>query len=110
VLELHFFYLNVGRMGKPWLARVEVPGWVVASQELLDNLHAVLVEQCRSLGSRPYPYLLHRAHETALVSLEEREQVTQMIALEYRRLGVPFQGQSNKQANKDLAGRTRYTA
>ncbi len=30
-LALHFFYLNVGRPGKPWLARVETPAWVVAS-------------------------------------------------------------------------------
>jgi len=107
-LALHFFYLNVGRPGKPWLARVETPAWVVASSSLLDSLHAVLVDQCRMLGARPYPYLLHRAHETAVVSQEERDQVTQMIALELQRQGVPFSGQSHKQALKESAGRTRY--
>jgi hypothetical protein len=107
-LALHFFYLNVGRPGKPWLARVETPAWVAASPQLLDSLHAVLVDQCRILGSRPYPYLLHRAHETAVVSLEERDQVMQMIALELQRQGVPLSGQSNKQALKVSAGRTRY--
>lgn len=108
-LGLHFFYLNVGLPGKPWLARVEIPAWVAERQELLDNLHASLVEQCRILGGRPYPYLLHRAHETAVVSLQEREQVTQMIVLELQRRGVtPGQG-SHKQAHKDLAGKTRYT-
>jgi hypothetical protein len=107
-LALHFFYLNVGRPGKPWLARVETPAWVAASPSMLDSLHAVLVDQCRILGPRAYPYLLHRAHETAVVSLEERDQVTQMIALELQRQGVPLSGPSHKQALKDSAGRTRY--
>lgn len=107
-LALHFFYLNVGRPGKPWLARVETPAWVIENPPLLDTLHAVLVEQCRILGTRPYPYLLHRAHETAVVSHEERDQVTQMIALEFQRQGVPLAIQSHKQALKESAGRTRY--
>jgi hypothetical protein len=107
-LALHFFYLNVGRPGRPWLARVETPAWVVASPASLDSLHAVLVDQCRILGARSYPYLLHRAHETAVVSLEERDQVTQMIVLELQRQGVPLSGQSHKQALKGSAGRTRY--
>jgi hypothetical protein len=107
-LALHFFYLNVGRPGKPWLVRVETPAWVVASPVSLDALHAVLVDQCRILGTRPYPYLLHRAHETAVVSLEERDQVTQMIVMELQRQGVPLAGQSQKQALKQSAGRTRF--
>lgn len=107
-LALHFFYLNVGRPGKPALARVEIPAWVVDDRAMLDGLHAVLVSQCRMMGSRPYPYLLHRAHETALVSLQEKEQVTQMIALELRRRGVQVGEISHKQAHKQLAGRTSY--
>jgi len=109
-IALHFFYLNVGREEHPWLARVEVPAWVVADTQMLDNLHAALVEQCRIMGSRPYPYLLHRAHEAAVVSLQEKEQVTQMIAIELRRRGVVVGEQSYKQAAKDLSGRTRYSS
>jgi hypothetical protein len=107
-LALHFFYLNVGRPGHSYLVRVEAPGWVVAESVLLDALHAILVDQCRIMGSRPYPYLLQRAHETALVSRQEQEQVTQMIVAELLRRGVPVAGRSHKQANKDLAGRTRH--
>jgi hypothetical protein len=106
-LALHFFYLNVGRLGHPWLARVEIPAWVAEERQQLDTLHAVLIDQCRMLGARPYPYLLHRAHETALVRLEERDQVTQMIALELRRRGVSIEGSSHKQFAKDQPGRTR---
>jgi len=108
-LGLHFFYLNVGRLEHPYLARVEIPRWVVEQPSMLDNLHAVLVSQCGMIGARRYPYLLHRAHETAVVSMEDKEQVTQMIAQELRRRGLEGAGQSAKQYNKDVSGtRTRF--
>ena len=75
---------------------------------MLDQLHATLVAQCRSMGSRPYPYVLHRAHEAAVVSLEEKEQVTQMIVMELLRRKVEVEHASNKQSAKDLPGRTPY--
>ncbi len=106
-LALHFFYLNVGRDG---LARVEIPAWVAADPQLLDSLHAALIGQCQVMGSRPYPYLLHRAHETAVVSLEEKDQVTQMILVELRQRGVEVDQLSNKQGAKDISGSRRsYT-
>jgi hypothetical protein len=106
-LALHFFYLNVGRLGRPWLARVEIPAWVAEKPQALDTLHAVLIDQCQIMGTRPYPYLLHRAHETAVVSLDERDQVTQMISMELRQRGVSIEGPSHKQSAKDQPGRTR---
>jgi hypothetical protein len=108
-LGLHFFYLNVGRPGHPYLARVEIPAWVAEDGSMLDNLHAVLVNQCEMIGARRYPYLLHRAHETAVVSLEDKEQVTKMIVHELRKRGLEVAGVSAKQFNKDVSGtRTRY--
>jgi hypothetical protein len=101
-LALHFFYLNVGRDGHDSLARVEVPRWVVDQPTMLDDLQAVLVQQCRVMGARPYPYLLHRAHETALVTLQERDQVTQMVLRELRSRGLAVDDKSNKQLAKDL--------
>jgi hypothetical protein len=106
-LALHFFYLNVGRTGRPWLARVEIPGWVAADSQRLDDLQAVLVQQCSILGNRPFPYLIHRAHEAAVVSLEEKEQVEQMITNELYRRGVEVDEVSSKQFAKETAGRTR---
>jgi hypothetical protein len=106
-LAVHFFYLNVGSAQQSWLARVEVPAWVAHDAVQMDLLHAVLVEQCHILGRRSYPYLLHRAHETAVVTLAERDQVTQMILLELRRRGVALDGASQKQGMKDLPGRKR---
>jgi hypothetical protein len=107
-VKLHFFYLNVGREGHPWLARVEAPRWVAADHDLLDQVHAVLIQQCRAMGARPYPYILHRAHEAALVTYEEKEQVTQMIVQElYRRIGSVGE-MSYKQSAKNNEGRTRF--
>ena len=84
ILSLHFFYLNVGTEGHPWPVRVEIPKWVADDKEKLDLLHGVLVEQCRMMGSKPYPYLLHRAHETAVVKMEEKQQIEQMLVMEVR--------------------------
>ena len=107
-LELHFFYLNVGADGHPWSVRVEVPKWVADDPASLDLLHGVLVEQCRMMGSRPYPYLLHRAHETAVVKLEEKQQIEQMLALELRRNAEDTDEGSYKQSAKGLQGRSSY--
>ena len=108
-LALHSFYVNVGRAGHHWVARVDVPAWVVQNPEHLNHIHAVLIDQCKMMGGRHYPYLLHRAHETALVTLEDKDQVTQMIVLELRRRGVWVGERSQKQEAKDLAGRTSYS-
>lgn len=108
VLELHFFYLNVGTEGHPWPVRVEVPKWVVDDKEKLDLLHGVLVEQCRMMGSRPYPYLLHRAHEVAVVKNEEKQQIEQLLTMELRRNNEELDEGSNKQSAKDRGGRMSY--
>jgi hypothetical protein len=105
-LALHFFYINVGREGHPWLARVDLPAWVATSPAMLDQTQAVLAAQCRILGTRPYPYLLHRAHETARVTLDEKTELELMIQNELRRHGVQVEG-SHKQGLKELPGKGR---
>lgn len=107
ILSLHFFYLNVGTDGHPWPARVEIPKWVADDKEKLDLLHGVLVEQCRMMGSKPYPYLLHRAHETAVVKLEEKQQIEQMLAMELRKQDEEMDEGSYKSSAKGLKGRIR---
>ena len=105
-LALHFFYLNVGRDAKhPYPVRVEIPAWVANDAQKLDDLHAILVQQCQILGSRTYPYLLHRSHEVAVVTQDEKRQVENMIALELRRRGMAFDGESQKQGTKDDSGK-----
>lgn len=101
-VALHFFYLNVGRPEKPWLARVEIPLWVAETPDMLDQLHALILYECNKLGSRPYPYILHRSHEIAVVKMEEKKQLEQMLA---QSVGI-FDGGTYKQAHKDSGGRT----
>jgi hypothetical protein len=108
-LALHFFYLNVGAPGKPHLARVEIPGWVAHDRDLVGMLQAVLTEQAAILGTRPYPYVLHRAHEVAVVTLPEHQHVEEMIVAEFQRRGIPVAEESYKQYHKDLdTTKTRY--
>jgi hypothetical protein len=103
-LALHFFYLNVGRQGKPYLSRVEIPRWVAENRPLVDLLHACLLAQSRHLGVAPYPYILHRAHEIAVISFDERRQLETMIAAELRRHNIETGEVSSKQNAKDKAG------
>lgn len=100
-LALHFFYINVGREGHPHIARVEIPRWVAESANLLDLLHTCLVTQAHILGASPYPYVLHRAHEIAVVSYDERNQLEDMIVAELYRQGISVGERSSKQIAKD---------
>jgi len=104
-LALHFFYLNTSRDDHPNLVRVEIPAWVAQDENKLKLIHAALISQSRILGARAYPYILHRAHEIAVVKFEEKQQVEQMLMLELRRNGMMVGEPSSKQATKDLPGR-----
>jgi hypothetical protein len=60
-------------------------------------------------GPGPYPYILHRAHEEALVTLQESEHVEELIVAAFTQRGIPIDEKSNKQYHKDLTTRkTRY--
>jgi len=105
---LHFFYLNVGSAAAPSIARVEVPLWVVESPTSLNLLQAVLVEQAAQAGAHPYPYALIRAHETAVVQMDEHEALERLIETELLSRGFPPALISQKLANKLVGKRTRY--
>ena len=106
-LALYFFYLNVGSEKFPWIARIEIPAYVAADIRQVDLLHSALLEQCRLMGTRPYPYLLHRAHEEAVVSREEKEKLINRLEIELQRNGLGISTQSNKLSAKELQSRTR---
>jgi len=106
-LALHFFYLNVGDGKHPSPVRVEIPKWVAEDPEQLDLLHSVLLQQCQVMGVRPYPYILHRAHEIAVVKFDEKRQVEQLLELELRKAGGELEEISAKQSAKNLPGKGR---
>jgi len=100
--QINFFYVNVGNENQPWLGRVEIPTWVAQETELVDLVHATIVMQCQIMGGNAYPYALHRAHELAVVSAAEKEQVTRWILTEMQRQGLPIGMISHKQGLKNL--------
>ncbi len=101
-LRLCFFYMNIGRPGHPYISRVEIPAWA-AEGPVPDLLHTALAEQCRMLGGHPYPFILHRAHECAVVSLSEKEEIKGMLLREIAMNGMEPPEKSNKQFAKDLS-------
>ena len=104
-LSLHFFYLNVGTDKHPIIVRVDIPKWVVVGRDKIDALHSVLIQQCRILGYEPTPYILHRSHEVALVSFDEKRQIEQMLTLELRRNNGEIGKISGKQSAKNVSGK-----
>ena len=101
---LHFFYLNVSmRENKPILAKVEIPAWVAEVPEMVNALHAALVEQCQIMNTACYPYVLARADEIAVVKMKDKQKVTDMIANALRSRGLDVSGKSSKQQGKDVA-------
>lgn len=107
-ISIHFFYINAGDEKKPKIARVDIPSWVVDNKDALNNLHSVLIEQAKIMGHAPFPYLLHRAHEIAVVTHKEKEEIDQMLAIEIRNNGGEVGEKSGKQSAKDLGGRASY--
>ncbi len=104
-LALHFFYLNAGDASHPFIARVEIPKWVAADADRIRVLHRALLEQCHLLAARPYPYILHRAHETARISMQEKEQIKLHLLLELRNRGLEPDTASPKSSAKAVSQR-----
>lgn len=100
--EICFFYLRVGKESEQSIARVEIPLWVAKDPSLVGQLHGELVSQCRQSGSYAYPYLLHRAHEIAVVRAEDRVTIERALLIELQRRGHPPLHLSHKQALKNL--------
>ena len=101
-LTIHFFYINVGTQEKPSLVRIEIPRWVANNLRLLQTLHTQILAQCQILGSKPYPYLLHRAHEIAIVHQDEKAALETMMMKQWLDAGHPYLELSNKQYLKNL--------
>jgi len=65
--QIFFFYVHVGDE----VGRVEVPRYVAEDAELLDLVHATIVDQAAKGGG--YPVSLSEAHERAVVRGSDRE-------------------------------------
>lgn len=106
-LALHFFYLNISRQGQPDIVRVEVPAWVAEKAANMQSLHSVLIQQT-SLLANSYPYVLHRAHEEAVVTYDDVNRLEELIIEQLLQAGVHIRPVSNKQTLKNSYSRRRY--
>ncbi len=104
---VYFFYLNAGRPGKDSLLRIEVPEWVAKDRARLDLVHAAVAEQCRF--SDGFPYVLMRAHELAVVAMDERRAFDELVMGALVRRGLT-PGLSQKAQGKAWtgSGKRRY--
>lgn len=83
-IPVAFFYLNVAGEGEPpCLARIELPQWLLDKPQSVDLLHACIYREARILDTHPYPYVLHRAHELAVISRAETDEVERMLLQEF---------------------------
>jgi hypothetical protein len=99
--RIGFFYLNVGDENQTEIARVEAPGWVCGNPDLLNRLHGAVMAQCRLVT--PYPYVLARAHELAVITTDERRQLESFVEAALLRHGIRGQP-SQKAFLKSLTG------
>jgi hypothetical protein len=99
--RIGFFYINVGGENQVEIARIEAPGWVCGNEEWLNRLHGAVMAQCRLVT--PYPYVLARAHELAVITTDERRQLESFVESALLRHGLRGQP-SQKAFLKSLTG------
>lgn len=100
--EIAFFYMKVSSGYRSSIVRVDIPMWVARDRHSVDELHALLVEQCSMQGRNPYPYALTRADELAYIGGRDKLKLDEMIRLEARKKGIDPTGFSAKAWGKQL--------
>jgi hypothetical protein len=101
--EIAFFYLKVSSGFRSSIARVDLPMWVARDRQAVNDLHALLVAQCAMQGRNPYPYVLTRADELAVVTGRDRAKLEELIAIELRKKGIDPTRFSAKALSKQIA-------
>jgi hypothetical protein len=104
--EIAFFYLNVGTAHQPHIVRVDIPVWVARDRAAVESLHSLLLAQCRMQGRNPYPYVLTRADELAVVTGRDRRKLDELVKAQIRRstdLPIDKPEYLGKDRGKDLA-------
>ncbi len=92
--QVQFFYLRV----EDEIARVEIPQWVGEDRELLDLTHALIVDQCRrGFG---YPVALTEAHERAVLSEADRQQLWHLINAALAEKRLPASGSAKSRSKR----------
>ncbi|MFC1955540.1 DNA double-strand break repair nuclease NurA [Chloroflexota bacterium] len=94
---VYFFYIRVGDE----IARVEIPQWVAADENLLNLTHSLIYDQCRR--GQGYPVALSEAHEQAVVTGADRENFWKLVESSLEEEKLPTHGSA-----KSFSKRTRW--
>ena len=84
---------------------MEVPLWVAEDSAAVDLLQSVLVDQAHATGIRPYPYPLIRAHEIAVVKMDDHDQLSDRIEQELDPRVLPSRNRTNNPKKMPKQGR-----
>src|SRR5690606_24260104 len=84
--EIAFFYLKVYNNYTEKIVRVDIPMWVARDKNRINQLHALLVNQCKLQGRNPYPYALTRADELAWVGGKDKNKLQELVNAQVRRV------------------------
>ncbi|HEY32719.1 MAG TPA: DNA double-strand break repair nuclease NurA [Dehalococcoidia bacterium] len=95
--QVHFFYLKLDDE----VARVEIPQWVAADEDLLSLTHTLVLDQC--LRGHGYPIALSEAHEKAVVTGADAENFWRLVEESMVEEHLPVVGSA-----KNRSKRTRW--
>lgn len=99
--QVGFFYLNVGLPERPALVRIELHEWTLRQPGLVEQLHAALWGHLQLLPNLTYPYLLHRAHQEAVVTHRHQQELDALLQRFWLHQGKAPRYPSPKQTLKD---------
>jgi hypothetical protein len=97
VHQVYFFYLRVDDE----IARVEIPKWVAADEDLLNISHTLVLDQCQR--GHGYPVALSEAHEKAVVTGADAENFWRLVESSLVEEHLPVAGSA-----KNRSKRTRW--
>jgi hypothetical protein len=101
------FYICLGQDeldGSPILARVEFAHWIAQQSALIAALHAVVFADTQVTPLHPFPYVLTRAHEEAVIGRNEAAAIEKMLAQAWRDAGMEHGSISAKAFGKEKLG------
>lgn len=101
--EIAFFYVKVFNGFQTAIARIDMPMWVARDEAQVNILHGLILEQCTMQGLTPYPYVLTRADELAVVSGKDKRKLDELINLELRKHGIEPATRTAKDRSKQAA-------
>ena len=84
--EIAFFYLKVYNQYAQRVIRVDIPMWVARDKKRVNQLHALILNQCKLQGRNPYPYALTRADELAWIGGKDKSKLEELIHAQVRRV------------------------